>query len=82
MMPGRRSRCLRSVGTGWHDRRRTWQDDVIRDYEVASGLDLPTWLALMRERDGLVPDGEPESEVDDIGRTVLRFEMVPAEQDD
>ena len=54
---------------------------MIRDYEIASGVDLPTWLALVRERDGLVPEGEPATEVDDIGRTVLRFEMVPADHD-
>ncbi len=67
--------------TGWRMWCRTKQDDVIRDYEIASGVDLPTWLALVRERDGLVPEGEPATEVDDIGRTVLRFEMVPADHD-
>ena len=68
--------------TGWRMWCRTKQDDVIRDYEIASGVDLPTWLALVRERDGLVPEGEPATEVDEHpGARVLRFEMVPADHD-
>lgn len=57
------------------------QDGVTRDYELASTVDLSTWLERLRARERLVPAGEPVREVDDIGRTVLRYYMVPASGD-
>lgn len=54
------------------------QDGVTRDYELASTVDLGTWLERLRAREQLVPAGEPAREVDDIGRTVLRYCMVRA----
>ncbi len=51
--------------------------EVIRDYELASDIELTAWLARARERDGLVPIEGPALRVDDIGRTVLRFHLSP-----
>jgi hypothetical protein len=48
-----------------------------RDYELANGVGLGPWLRQLLERDGLVPTGPPCAEIDDIGRSVLRFRLVP-----
>jgi hypothetical protein len=63
----------RGVGVPGHRTSR------IRDYELASDLSLEQWLRRVHDHDGLVPVGDPVSEVDDIGRSVLRFEMVQVE---